>query len=537
MWAARNQTTQPPYTLANMLLYRGGYQIQLNQVPVMKFFAEVTSWRSIASTAVLSGFLLAAGNAYGAIAQVVVPEEARSAPGNGATVFPFGHSPECRDGFRFQQLIEGSEIGTGNITSIAFRLDDGETPFGPHTYGDMQVKLSSTSKTLGTMSKTFADNTGSDETLVFTGDLTVDAGVTASPPNPFDFQLPVKVPFEFDGSSKNLLVDVTVGSCPPGVSNVAFDGDTRHLRDEYAFDKDAASAPADTGLGGLVTEIVLSTPPPTAPLYDCPFGSGGGDRLTRGFYLENFPAKRLDRVTLQYYPRSAGAYRVQLTAREGSYDGRIIGGTQTATFRATSASDVITHTFDFGGATVTQGATVTFSQQLLSQPPRSAIFYDTGSGSGCADVTQTVGTSPPLDSVRRDRVGVRVTSVDRMRGLGGNWTVIGHDGEGFMVDITKLSQLVMIWFTYDNVGNQMWLYGVADNFESNRATMNLLRLTGPVFGPAFNPTDVVFENWGTLSVIFDDCRSGEVLYNSFTGFGSGSYDIARIYDPEQGVCP
>jgi hypothetical protein len=480
--------------------------------------------------------IVAAGPVQAAIALIVVPDEAFDMPGNGGTTDPFGATSQCTDGMRFQQIVDGEAIGGGNISGLAFRLDDGEPGLGTVTYGDTTIKLSSTTRDTGNMSKTFADNIGADETLVFQGDMTVSAG-TDTPVNPFDFELPIDVPFDFDGSSSNLLIDVTVEDCPAGADGFFFDGDSRDVKSEYAFDKDAATAPASTSAGGLVTQVEVSSPPPLPPLYSCPFDNDGiGDGLDRGFYVENFPARRLDEVTLQYNPKSAGQFVIELTAREGGYDGRLIGR-RTVDFTV-GGSTTTQQTYDFGGATVTEGATVAFSHEIVERPGGASISYDTASDSGgCADIVQTNGTSPPLDSVRRDSVGLQMNSVTRPRGLGGNWSVFGHSGEGFMIDVTESNQLVAIWFTYDENGEQMWLSGAAEDFDGNQATVSLNRVTGPVFGPDYDTGDLSIAPWGTISFTFDDCDSGTVHYNSLTGFGSGIYEIQKVYNTEQQMCP
>lgn len=131
----------------------------------------------------------------------------------------------------------------------------------------------------------------------------------------------------------------------------------------------------------------------------CPFG-GVGDRVSRGFYVDNFNGNRLDSVTLEYSARDAGTYTIQMTARENTYNGPVIG-TATITFAYTGGDT--TQTFNFGGADV-NSSRVTFEQVLVSGPT-SLIFYDTGSGT-CPDFTQTDGTTPPLDTVRGSTVGV-----------------------------------------------------------------------------------------------------------------------------------
>lgn len=474
--------------------------------------------------------------AFAAIGILVVPQEADGVPGNSATQHPFGVSAECSDGFRFQQVIDGDVVGGANISGLAFRLDDGQGVFGPQTYGGAIIKLSSTLREPGNLSTTFADNPGTDETLVFAGDLILQGSVDANPTNPFDLDIPINVPFQLRSGS-NLLIDVSVEDCPPGVNNVFFDGDTRDVERIYAMNRNSATADAPATPGGLVTLVVVSSPPPTAPVVFCPFNSGGtGDNLSRGFYVSNFSAPRLDKVRLKYYPNTSGVYTIELTARENSYDGRLIGSPRRVSFQATGGTPV-TPTFDFGGASVTEGATVTFSQTVISQPSGSSIFYDTASDSGgCADVTQTSGTTPPLSTFRRNSAGVQIDVATRLRGLGGNWAVVDHNGEGFMIDVTESNQLVAIWFTYDEFGEQMWLIGVAGNFNSNQATMKMDRLSGPVFGPDFDPGDLIIDTWGTITLRFNDCQTGEVYYNSIQGDGEGIYDIVKVYNTEQQVC-
>jgi len=138
-------------------------------------------------------------------------------------------------------------------------------------------------------------------------------------------------------------------------------------------------------------------------------------------------------------------------------------------------------TYHFGGATVTEGATVAFGHQIIGQPGGSSILYHTASDSGgCPDIIQSHGTTPPLDSVRRDSAGLQVTSMPRLRGLGGN---------------------------------------------------------GAAFGLDFDSGDAVVEQWGTISLTFAGCDPGREHYNSTTGFGSGVCEIVSIYNTEQQMCP
>jgi len=479
--------------------------------------------------------LLLSGWAFGAAFIAVVPDQAIDSDGNRATTTPFGASSECADGFRYQQVIEGDRVGGGRISAIAFRLDASEPgDVGPLTFPGSMVRLASTAASPTTISSVFDNNLGADTTVVFTGDLVASATAGGSP-TAFDFEIPIEAPFDFDPADGNLLIELTAENCPPGVS-AEFDADNRGLGHAVAWDH-ASSTADQVATRGLVTQLLLvSGSGVIAPLYNCPANSSSGDNLTRGFYVENFPARELDKVTMTYHMPAAGTYTVRMTARENTYDGRIIGGPRTRTFNTGTGGTRAEITFDFGSATVTEGSTVTFSQELLDSPSGS-LFYNVGDGP-CADIVQTEGTTPPLDTVRRDRVAVTIEAETRIRGIGGNWSVVGHDGEGFMIDVTQHDgTLVVIWFTYDFDGNQMWLIGTDPDFSGNSAHMTLSRVTGPSFGPDFSPADVITESWGTLTIVFEDCGGGRVTFNSLAGFGAGAYDIMRVYETEQASCP
>ena len=143
----------------------------------------------------------------------------------------------------------------------------------------------------------------------------------------------------------------------------------------------------------------------------CPLRGTGGDFLDRGFYVTNYPGNNLSEVLLAYTSSTAGFYTISLTARRGTFDGPIVGATQIATpfVPTTGELEVI---FDFGGAPVTPGDTITFTQSA-SGPGNLA--YDIGNGPlggggspFCPNVFETTETSPPLDHIRRHTVGLQM---------------------------------------------------------------------------------------------------------------------------------
>ena len=160
----------------------------------------------------------------------------------------------------------------------------------------------------------------------------------------------------------------------------------------------------------LMLAAALAAPLATAQnttLYSCPTG-GGGDQVTRGFYVTGYPGSTLSTVTVTYYAGSGdGTYDVTMTAHANSYGGAQVGPTLNKVLNLVGTGPVAV-TYDFGGAAVAPGSTVTFSQVLNSGPGAPPVlFYDTGTGT-CTNVIETNGTTPPLDTFRRNGMGVTI---------------------------------------------------------------------------------------------------------------------------------
>jgi hypothetical protein len=138
----------------------------------------------------------------------------------------------------------------------------------------------------------------------------------------------------------------------------------------------------------------------------CPFGNFGDD-VDRGFYVTGYAGDDLHTVRLRYETGAApGVYQIALTARLDAYDGPVLG-TQRAAF-GPGVHEVV---YNFGAVPVPFGSTITFTQELEAAPVGADVVYDLGVGP-CTGLTETQGTTPPLDVFRRNRVGVVITQLD-----------------------------------------------------------------------------------------------------------------------------
>lgn len=148
-----------------------------------------------------------------------------------------------------------------------------------------------------------------------------------------------------------------------------------------------------------------TAPIPVVELVNCPPSGTGGDLPDRGFYVSSFPGTSLKTVELVFDPLAAsGTDTLSLIVRASTYDGTLIGGD---TVIVAFAADTQRVTFDLGTPRlVANGSTVTFA--LGSVGGVTAYFGVSTSNASCP-VTQTEGTTPPLDTFRRNGIAVRMT--------------------------------------------------------------------------------------------------------------------------------
>lgn len=137
---------------------------------------------------------------------LVVPNDWSSAFGNTGNLFPlFSSSP-----IRYQQVYDASQFahlrnGGGLINRIAFR-GHASIPF-TGTVPQLQVNLSTTTKTPDGLSSTFANNVGADDAQVFSGAFQTAVTSTGDPTN-FEVVVNLTTPFFYDPNKGNLLLDV-----------------------------------------------------------------------------------------------------------------------------------------------------------------------------------------------------------------------------------------------------------------------------------------------------------------------------------------
>jgi hypothetical protein len=144
------------------------------------------------------------------------------------------------------------------------------------------------------------------------------------------------------------------------------------------------------------------------PTVSCPLAGIATASPYNGFYVTAYPGHRLSQVTLGYTATAAQRFGISLTAHRNTYNGPIIGSTQTANADVPTSGEILV-TFDFGSAPVTPGDRIAFTQTFVNYGPNGAeLYYDGGNGP-CGGVFQTLGTAPPLGGPIQGSAGVTIT--------------------------------------------------------------------------------------------------------------------------------
>ena len=112
--------------------------------------------------------------------------------------------------------------------------------------------------------------------------------------------------------------------------------------------------------------------------------------------------------------------------------------------------------------------------------------------------------------------------------LSGSWFDPSHDGEGYILEVLDNGVPLVYWFSYGPEGERRWFFGVGEAVENGFVFEQLSTTRGPVFGPDYNPDDLVVEPWGRLELEID-CAGGVARWESTEdGFPAGELDLIRL---------
>jgi hypothetical protein len=121
----------------------------------------------------------------------------------------------------------------------------------------------------------------------------------------------------------------------------------------------------------------------------------------------------------------------------------------------------------------------------------------------------------------------------------GSWFNLDRIGEGFVVQVLPGGNAVVTWFTYPPVGeagSQAWMLATGTVQGDKIVLDDVVRPSGGIFGPGFDPDTVVLEDWGTLEMEFHGCNSATVTWEGPPSFGSGAMEVVRLSSIDDVAC-
>jgi hypothetical protein len=174
---------------------------------------ESASRRSSFATSHVLGVLMVAGGGMFLQAQtIVVPNENAEIDAN---TYNYSSSAEDFSGTRDMMIFDASQFhglsGPSYLTRFAYRPDNNSSPSGPRS-GLMDIFASTTRRSVAEFSTTFAQNVGADNTLVFSGLMTVSTANLPAAGNTrqFDIIFALTNPFLYDPAAGNLVLDFRI---------------------------------------------------------------------------------------------------------------------------------------------------------------------------------------------------------------------------------------------------------------------------------------------------------------------------------------
>ena len=122
-------------------------------------------------------------------------------------------------------------------------------------------------------------------------------------------------------------------------------------------------------------------------------------------------------------------------------------------------------------------------------------------------------------------------------GITGFWYNAQQSGQGFDIQVPGNGNILAVWYVFDGSGNNLWLIAQG-TYSGGTATLDVTSTTGGRFPPAFDASKIVRGKWGTLTLSFTDCNTGNAAWVPLVpGYVSGSMPITRLSGVGGLACP
>ncbi|MCX7553536.1 M28 family peptidase [Marinicella sp. S1101] len=111
----------------------------------------------------------------------------------------------------------------------------------------------------------------------------------------------------------------------------------------------------------------------------------------------------------------------------------------------------------------------------------------------------------------------------------GMWYNPDQSGHGLTIEVLPGNRILLVWYVFDQLGNQIWLVG-AGEYDGSVATVDVTISELGLFPPEFNTADVNSTLWGTLQIEFDGCNTAMFSWAPAEGvdYSAGSMPLTRL---------
>ncbi|NNK99635.1 MAG: hypothetical protein HKO88_11335, partial [Xanthomonadales bacterium] len=124
-------------------------------------------------------------------------------------------------------------------------------------------------------------------------------------------------------------------------------------------------------------------------------------------------------------------------------------------------------------------------------------------------------------------IALNASAIEINSKLSGIWYNQDQSGHGLNIAVLDENTTIVYWYVYHIDGTPMFLITVGQN-QGDRVSGVTYYNTGMKFGE-FNTADIVETEWGTATVLFEDCNSATLEYSSnVVEYGSGSIQMVRL---------
>ncbi len=190
---------------------------------------------------------------------IVVPNAQATNDGGGTSTSTTGPAS-----VRWLQIEDASQFGALSgpsfLTQFAYRPDMILGQSGPRSL-TLRIYASTTSRSVAELSTTFAENLGTNNTLVFDGTVNVTTRNLPGPGNTrqFDYVFPLTTPFLYDPAAGNLVLDLQINANGSALTfDTVFSGDPAIGR---IFSFGSSTATTGNFQDSHVTQFTFEPPP------------------------------------------------------------------------------------------------------------------------------------------------------------------------------------------------------------------------------------------------------------------------------------